>query len=115
MVKIEKVSAGAKATFLRGDVDTPVYTGMLISISEMEALQITGGTITVSIDEGEIVVLEPTAVSSDSGTTGKTLELNPVSEVKTEDAPVTIKLNVEDTAKAPVTPAKVIVQPVRKK
>lgn len=110
MVKIEKVDAGAKAMFLRDGVETPVYTGMLISVGEMEAMQIAGGTITVSIDEAEIRVLG----AGEAAPSGVTLSADVVSEVKAEDAPVNIELKVEDTAKAPA-PAKVIVQPARKK
>ncbi len=110
MVKIEKVDAGAKAMFLRDGVNTPVYTGMLISVGEMEAMQITGGTITVSIDEAEIRVLG----ASEAAPSGTVLTAVVESEVKAGDAPVTIELKVEDTAKAPA-PAKVIVQPTRKK
>jgi hypothetical protein len=109
MVKIEKVDAGVKAMFLRDGVNTPVFTGMLISVSEMEAMQITGGTITVSIDEAEIKVLGATAAAPVGVTLAATVE----SEVKAEDAPATLELKIEETAKA--KPAKVIVQPTRKK
>lgn len=109
MVKIEKVDAGAKAMFLRDGVNTPVFTGMLISVSEMEAMQITGGTITVSINEAEIKVLGATAAAPAGVTLAATVE----SEVKAEDAPATLELKIEETAKA--KPAKVIVQPTRKK
>ena len=110
MVKIEKVDAGAKATFLREGVTTPVYTGMLLNLSELEAMEVAGGNVTVSIDETEIRVIAPRINVAPQ-------QVTLVSEVKTQDEPVVIKLDVAETtvAEPKPAPAKVIVQPVRKK
>lgn len=110
MVKIEKLDPGAKATFLRDGVTTPVYINMLLTPAELEVMELTGGNILVSIDETELRVIAPRIDVVPQ-------QVTLVSEVKTGDEPVVIKLDVAEAtvAEPKPAPAKVIVQPTRKK
>lgn len=50
MIKIERMTEGCIATVN----DKQIFVGQLINFTEYEALKVTAGTVTVSIDELEV-------------------------------------------------------------
>lgn len=54
MVKIEKLSAGAKAVFTRNGVEQPVVIHQLMTIEEFRTLKVLSGELMYSIDENEV-------------------------------------------------------------
>lgn len=55
MIKIEKLTKGASATFVRDNMVMPVFTNQLLSETELNTLVVISGTVTYSIDEQLIV------------------------------------------------------------
>ena len=55
MVKIEIITPGAAVTVLRNGGRVQVYEKQFINYNEIETLEVTGGDVTYSIDEMEVV------------------------------------------------------------
>lgn len=55
MVKIEIISPGASATIVRNGERVPVLLKQLITYDEAETLEVTGGTVTYSVNETEVL------------------------------------------------------------
>ena len=55
MVKIEIITPGAAVTVLRNGERLQVYEKQFINYNEIETLEVTGGDVTYSIDELEVV------------------------------------------------------------
>lgn len=55
MVKIEKLSPGARAEFTRNGKPQPALPGTTLSNEELNTLVVAGGTVLYSIDEQELV------------------------------------------------------------
>ena len=55
MVKIEIITPGAAVTVLRNGERLQVYEKQFINYNEIETLEVTGGDVTYSIDEMEVV------------------------------------------------------------
>ena len=94
MIKIERITA-TKPTILRNDVRQPVTLNMTVTPEELASLTAESGTITYSVDELEVKVVDFQPVQQP--TTGPIIDATPV-------APT--------LSAAPV--AKPIVQPARK-
>lgn len=54
MVKIEIISPGASATILRNGERVSVLLKQLITYEEADTLEVTGGTVTYSVNESEV-------------------------------------------------------------
>jgi hypothetical protein len=56
MIKIEKVSPGAKAFVTQADgTKRQVFPGILLSFSEADSLEISGGTVMYTVNETDII------------------------------------------------------------
>lgn len=55
MVKIEIISPGAAATILRNGERQAIFEKQLITYAEAETLEVTGGTVTYSVNETEVL------------------------------------------------------------
>lgn len=94
MIKIER-STATNATILRNGVRQPVTLNMAVTADELASLEATGGTITYSVDELEVRVVDFQPVQQP--TTGPIIDTAPVADT---------------ISAAPV--AKPIIQPARK-
>lgn len=55
MVKIEIISPGAAATIMRNGVRQEVFPKQLITYEEADSLEVTGGEVTYSVNETEVI------------------------------------------------------------
>lgn len=55
MVKIEIIGPGASATILRNGVRQEVFVKQLITYEEADSLEVTGGEVTYSVNETEVI------------------------------------------------------------
>lgn len=55
MVKIEIISPGASASILRNGARMQVFEKQLISYAEADTLEVTGGDVTYSVNESEVI------------------------------------------------------------
>lgn len=99
MIKIEKLTAGAKAVFTRNGVEHMVFLHALLNRDEYATLRVTQGEVVVSIDEQEVVTI---SAKQDAPAP------QPVVEVEQPKSTEQVEPAVEAPAEAP---AKTIVQP----
>ena len=81
MIKIEQMTEGCKATIK----DNQIFVGQLFNYSDIETLVVTQGSVTYSIDESEVKVVE--AVVAPAKTKAKVAPAPVVTEVVPEVAP----------------------------
>jgi hypothetical protein len=93
MVKIEIISPGAAATILRNGERVPVLLKQLITYDEADTLEVTGGSITYSVNESEVFTK-----SGDSAPTVPQAAAKPELPVATETPPLVIKQPKSKTA-----------------
>jgi hypothetical protein len=55
MVKIEKISPGAAVSFVRNGVRQNAIEKQLITYEEADTLEVTGGEVTYSVNETEVI------------------------------------------------------------
>lgn len=57
MVKIEQLNA-AKAVFIRSGTEQPAFLNAILTDAEFKTFKVLEGSVTVSIDEAEVVVID---------------------------------------------------------
>lgn len=97
MVKIEIIGPGASATILRNGERQQVFVKQLITYEEADSLEVTGGEVTYSVNETEVITKSGDAAPAVPQTTAEP-ELPTTEEVK-EVAPVIIKPAAKTTKK----------------
>lgn len=92
MVKIEIISPGASATILRNGERVAVLLKQLITYEEADTLEVTGGTVTYSVNESEVFTKSGDAAPTIPQVTAEP-ELPATTEdsTATETAPLVIK------------------------
>jgi hypothetical protein len=93
MVKIEIISRGAAVTILRNGERVPVLLKQLITYDEAETLEVTGGTVTYSVNETEVFTK-----SGDAAPTVPQATPEPGLPVAAETPPLVIKQPKSKTA-----------------
>lgn len=66
MVKIEKLTAGAKVTVVRNGEEVQVFEKQQLPLYELNSLKVHSGTVTYSVNEEEVVEVAAPVVQVES-------------------------------------------------
>lgn len=90
MVKIEIIGPGASATILRNGERQQVFVKQLITYEEADSLEVTGGEVTYSVNETEVITKSGNAAPAVPQAAAEP-KLPATEEATEEVAPVVVK------------------------
>ena len=97
MVKIEQLNDAAKAVFIRGGIEQPVFLNAILTDREFETFKVSTGSVVVSINESEVrtIVAEPATIAA-SFTDSVAIEVTDVdTNIELADTPTIVSETVE--------------------